>query len=278
MRKDFPFKTSLGNIVNCSLYSSLPFGEQACVIYVHGFKGFKDWAFVPHVASRFEEAGFAFLSFNFSHNGIGEDMESFTEPEKFEKNTYSLEVSEVQEIIKTSCHTDFFGGKAHSGLGLLGHSRGGGVALLAASRQPEVQAVCTWAGISTVDRYSKAHMQEWDKKGFNEVVNSRTGQVFKMGRDMLKDIQKNGKKSLNILQAVKSLNRPYLIIHGQNDSSVPPHEAEQLSIFADSDMSDMRMIPNTNHTFGAVHPFVGSTEALDLAIGYGLDFFKGNLR
>lgn len=277
MRKDFSFQTSLGNYIDCSLYSTLPFGDQPCVIYVHGFKGFKDWAFVPHLGESFADSGIAFLSFNFSHNGIGEDMETFTELGKFEKNTYSLEVSELQELIKATCHSDFFGGKARSGLGLLGHSRGGGVSLLAASRQAEIQAVCTWASISTVDRYSKSFVQEWDKKGFTEVLNSRTGQVFRLGHDMLKDIQKNGKKKLNILNAVKDLNRPFLILHGQSDTSVPPHEAEQLSIFANASQSSMRMIPNTNHTFGAVHPFQGSTEALDLAIGYSLDFFQKHL-
>lgn len=278
MRKDFSLKTSLGNTINCSLYARLPFGEQACVIYVHGFKGFKDWAFVPYVAQQFVEAGFAFLAFNFSHNGIGEDMLSFTEESKFEKNTYSLEVSEVQEVIKATCHTDFFGGKAHAGLGLLGHSRGGGMSLLATARQAEIQAVCTWASISSVDRYSKAYMQEWEKKGYTEVVNSRTGQVLRMGENMFKDIKKNGKKSLHILNAVRDINRPFLIIHGQNDTSVPPHEAEQLSIFADASQSQMRMIPNANHTFGAVHPFQQSTEELDLAIGYAQDFFRQHLR
>ncbi|MCI4668324.1 MAG: prolyl oligopeptidase family serine peptidase [Bacteroidia bacterium] len=277
MRTDYSFQTSLENEISLSLYSELPFGQQPCVIYIHGFKGFKDWAFVPHVGKQFAENGLAFLCFNFSHNGIGEDMERFTELEKFEQDTYSLQLAELREIIQATCHTDFFGGKAHAGLGLLGHSRGGGVALLAASQQAEIQGVCTWAGISSVDRYSKSYMQDWEKKGYTEVKNSRTGQVLKMGTPMLKDIQKNGKKSLNILNAVKSLEVPLMIIHGQKDTSVPPHEAEQLSIFANASKSSMRMIPNANHTFGAVHPFAGSTPSLDMAIEQSIEFFRAHL-
>jgi len=39
-------------------------------VYVHGFKGFKDWGFVPYIGETFASKGFAFLTFNFSHNGI----------------------------------------------------------------------------------------------------------------------------------------------------------------------------------------------------------------
>jgi predicted alpha/beta-fold hydrolase len=39
------------------------------VIFVHGFKGFKDWGTHSLVARYFAEHGFRFLKFNFSHNG-----------------------------------------------------------------------------------------------------------------------------------------------------------------------------------------------------------------
>ncbi|MEO0896747.1 MAG: prolyl oligopeptidase family serine peptidase [Bacteroidota bacterium] len=277
MKQDYSFQTDKGHELNMSLYSHAPFGENPCIIYTHGFKGFKDWGFVPFAGEYFANKGFSFLCFNFSHNGIGEDMENFTELSKFEQNTFSLEVSELQEVIKLACHTTFFGNKATAGLGLIGHSRGGGIALLGASRQAEIQAVCTWASVSSLDRYSKGQIQEWEKKGYMEVKNSRTGQVLKMGRPMLTDIQKNGKGSLNILKALKDMEKPLLILHGAQDETVPPFEAEQLSIFAKQELTEMRMIPGAGHTFGAKHPFAGSTSPLDLVLSQTEKFFSEHL-
>ena len=39
------------------------------VIFVHGYKGFKDWGVFGAMESEFLSAGFALLRFNFSHNG-----------------------------------------------------------------------------------------------------------------------------------------------------------------------------------------------------------------
>ncbi len=277
MRKDFSLPTPRGDVLSCTLYSEASFGEQPLLIYAHGFKGFKDWAFVPHAGKTFAQQGFSFLCFNFSHNGIGPDMESFSEEEKFEQNSVSLEIEELQEVIKKSCHSDFFGGKAHGGLGLIGHSRGGGVAIVAASRQPEVQAIATWAGLSSFDRYSKTQLQEWEEKGYQEVINSRTGQTLRMGKPMLYDIKNRTKRDLHILHAVRNLKRPYLILHGQEDETVPPYEAEQLGIFGDNSLTEMRMIPSTGHTFDIRHPFEGSSPAFDMVLSQSIDFFREKL-
>jgi alpha/beta superfamily hydrolase len=45
--------------------------EQGLIIFCHGFKGFKDWGCWQLVADYFVDNGFAFLKFNFSHNGMG---------------------------------------------------------------------------------------------------------------------------------------------------------------------------------------------------------------
>ena len=42
----------------------------------HGFKGFKDWGFFPHLADRLARAGLVAVSFNFSGSGVGPDGET----------------------------------------------------------------------------------------------------------------------------------------------------------------------------------------------------------
>ena len=271
----FQLQTSLGHVLHADLYG--PAKGRPVILYVHGLKGFKDWGFIPFVGEFFAKNGFSFVAFNFSHNGIGPDMENFTEEEAFTENTYSLEVSELREMIELCSEGEIDGTIASRRVGLLGHSRGGGVALLAAQASPEVQAVCTWASISTVDRFEKHVYEAWKQKGHLEVVNSRTGQVLKMGSGMLKDIQKNGKSSLNILSATKHLGKPLLLLHGSKDEAVRFFEAESLNIYADPNRSEMRLIPGAGHTFGAKHPFEGSNPMLDETLQFSLDFFKREL-
>jgi dienelactone hydrolase len=278
MKKDFTYTTKLGNAIQLSLYGTEEFGTQPCIIYLHGFKGFKDWAFVPYVAAYFASKGYHFLTFNFSHNGIGENPLEFTEMEKFAQNTHSLEVNEAKEIIQLCTNTQFFGDYLDTKLGIIGHSRGGGVAILAACGNQNVSAVNTWASVSTYDRYDKSVRNKWKSQGFTEVKNARTGQIFQLGLGMLNDIEKNSRASLNILEAVGKLSQPLLITHGDKDESVGYHEAEQLNLYANASNTEYYLLPETNHVFDVVHPFVGTTPALEKVLARSFAFFEQNLR
>lgn len=277
MKQDVTFKSSRGNDIRITRYGHKPFGQNPCVIYVHGFKGFKDWGFVPHLGAAMADAGIDLVTFNFSHNGIGPDGQSFTDLEGFSKNSFSLEKEETLEVINLCAFTDFFGNHLLKPLGIMGHSRGGGIALLAAAESEQVKAVCTWAAVSTFDRYSKQQIAAWKKKGYHEVINSRTGQIFKMGTDILKDVELSSSRKLNILEAVKDITQPLMIVHGQNDETVPYFEGEQLNIFANPLTSQLRLIPQGTHTFGAKHPFEEVPRPLEIAVEATQDFFLQHL-
>jgi len=48
-----------------------PTGQpQPVVVFVHGFKGFKDWGHFGLLARFFAERGFVFVKLNLSHNGV----------------------------------------------------------------------------------------------------------------------------------------------------------------------------------------------------------------
>jgi len=277
MPKNFNYTTKAGNDISITLYGEENFGNGPCIIYIHGFKGFKDWGFVPHTGTYFASQDISFIAFNFSHNGIGKDGKTFSEEDKFSKNSLSLELDEAMEMIHLAAHTDFFGKYLNFPLGLIGHSRGGGIAVLAAEQAREIKALCTWSSVSSFDRYNKPDIQKWKKQGYLEVINSRTGQVMKMGMEMLKDIEKHSKKKLHILNAIQRMDKPILILHGKEDETVPYFEAEHLNIYSNPLNSTMRLIPETGHTFGAKHPFESSTPALDKTLEVTLSFFKENL-
>ena len=118
----------------------------SAVVVVHGFKGFKDWGFFPHLCRQLAAAGHAVVSFNFTRNGIGSDPLEFTELDSFGTNTFSIELDEVRLILD-----EVFDGnllpRAPRKVGLLGHSRGGGQAIPVSqliSKSPQLSGLGVW--------------------------------------------------------------------------------------------------------------------------------------
>ncbi|RPI67965.1 MAG: alpha/beta hydrolase [Ignavibacteriales bacterium] len=276
MQKDFSLFTAANNEISVTIYGYESFDKNPVLIYVHGFKGFKDWGFVPYTAEYFTEKGYTVITFNFSHNGIGAVKDEFTELEKFGKNTYSLETSELSEIIDAYLF-GFFGENPKSKVGLIGHSRGGAVALLTAKKRKEVSVLAVWSSISKVDRYTERQKKEWIKNGFIEVVNSRTNQSMKLDKNVLDDIENNKEKKLNIENAVKKYNRPLIIIHGEQDLTVPVKEGECIYEWSNKKKTKFVTVPAAGHTFDIVHPFAGTNQKFNTVLVETEQFFNKNL-
>jgi uncharacterized protein len=276
MHKDFNLFTTENNRIDVTIYGYENFNSKPCIIYVHGFKGFKDWGFVPHTAEYFSGKGYSVLTFNFSHNGIGKEPDQFTEMDKFADNTYSLEITELSEIIDAYLF-GFFGETENSKIGMIGHSRGGAVSILTAASRKEISALAVWSSISHVDRYTEHQKNEWRDKGFAEVVNSRTNQSMRMNLHALDDIEKNKEKKLNVEKALKKYNRPLLIVHGEQDLTVPVKEGEEIYSWAKHKKTEFKPIPAAGHTFDIVHPFEGSNPKFDSVLTATEEFFKNHL-
>ncbi|MBM4172158.1 MAG: alpha/beta hydrolase [Ignavibacteria bacterium] len=276
MNKDFTLTASDGEKIFITAYFNDKYVANNAVIYVHGFKGFKDWGFIPYLANYLVEKGFFVITFNFSHNGIGENRFEFRELEKFAKNTFSREVRELNEIVD-AVDSDIFEFGKFNKIGLLGHSRGGAISILTAFQNNKVNAVAVWASISKLDRYSKRQKEEWEKKEFFEVLNTRTNQIMKLHISILRDIEDNYQESLNIEKAIKNLKRPLLIVHGDQDLAVPIEEAEQIYSWSDKSQTEFFKIFGTGHTFDAAHPFFCSNRKLESVLEKTEIFFKHNL-
>ncbi|MFZ0455548.1 MAG: prolyl oligopeptidase family serine peptidase [Ignavibacteriaceae bacterium] len=276
MSKDFVLNTSRNDKLRITVFGENSLGQSPCIILVHGFKGFKDWGFCPFIGEYLSSRNFFVITFNFSHNGIGKNLTEFTELDKFAENTFSLEISELSEII-TAYKNNYFGESNNQPVGLLGHSRGGGISLLTSKQNDNVKAVAVWASVSDFDRYSQRQKEVWRKKGVFEVLNTRTKQVMRLNVCLLDDLEQNKDTTLNIENAVKKLNKPLFIAHGEQDLAVPVKEAETIYSWSDKDMTEFYKIPGTGHTFNAKHPFEGSDPRLDSLLEKTERFFKNNL-
>jgi pimeloyl-ACP methyl ester carboxylesterase len=222
------------------------------VIFAHGIRGFKDWGAHSLVAQHFAENGFRFLKFNFSHNGTTADNPTeFTDLIAFSDNTFSFELEDLQLVIDFAC-----GGSAiprvHS-VYLIGHSLGGGISIVKTAEDKRIKKLVTMAAISNFHNlWPKEAEKQWRLQGVMYLKNSRTGQNMPYKSSLLLDLDLNSVR-LDIPLKASEIKQPWLIIHGDADTSVPLSHAEQLH--AAQPNADFLIIPGADHTFNASHPY-----------------------
>jgi len=241
----------------------------------HGLKGFKDWGFFPYIAERLARSGFAVVSFNFSGAGVGEDNETFDELERFARNTYSNELRDL-DIVLGALREGAFGFRP-SACGLLGHSMGGGIAVLRAAQDERVRALVTWAAVARFGRLIAPLTDELRRTGKAQILNQRTGQQLPLNRDILDDLDAHGDTTLNVVRAAGRVRAPWLIVHGTADEAVPWGDGRDLHRAALPDGTDLFLVDGAGHTFGAKHPWGGSNPAFEQVVRRTLDWFARHL-
>jgi uncharacterized protein len=233
---------------------------RPAVVVLHGFKGFKDWGMFPPLADRLAQAGFTAVSPNLSGGGV-DDTGDFTLPDRFGHNTFSAELQDAAAVIDALAGGEL-GVSPPTRLALVGHSRGGGIAVLQAARDPRIQALVTWAAIASVERWPMDERASWRAAGRTEVRNARTGQVLPLYTDVLDDIEQNA-SLLDIEAAAGRIEVPWLLIHGTSDESVGFSEAELLKGASSRKTTRLMPIEGGAHTFGATHPWQSGTPQIE---------------
>ncbi len=249
----------------------IPDERRGTVIICHGFKGFARFAFFPLLAERLAQSGFCAVTFDFSGSGIGRDRENFTNPVAFTHNTYFQELDDLDAVVAEAKVHDWIDDR----YGVLGHSRGGGVAILHAARDPAVKALVTWAAIASTNRWAPEVVAEWRQRGFIDIPNARTGQTIPLSIELLHEVEQHGETRLNIAAAASGIRAPWLVLHGDADETVPASEAERLASLSES--ATLSIIEGGSHTFGAKHPLVEVGPVLEQVISKSVDFFVTHL-
>jgi dienelactone hydrolase len=246
------------------------------VIFVHGFKGFKDWGHFNLVAKTFAEQDFVFLKFNFSYNGTTPEYPAdFADLEAFGNNNYGIELADLEKVMDWALNNGHLKKEIDpEKLYLIGHSRGGGISILKAGEDSRIKKLVTWASVSNfLDRHKKQTIDTWKEKGVVYTFNARTKQQMPLYVQFYDHLMAN-RERLNIIKAAKKLSIPFLIIHGTHDEAVSVNDAEELRRTARH--SELVLIPGASHTFGARHPFEGTSLPEDAAVVLErtLSFFK----
>lgn len=229
---------------------------QPAVLLIHGFKGFKDYAFLPVFAEQLARAGFVAVTASISGSGV-DAAGDFTRLERFAVNTYSKELGDLGVVLRALQGGDL-ATAVPSSIGVVGHSRGGGVALCLARENPEIRAVVTWAAIGRVRRHSDAELAAWREAGQIDILHQRLRIRMPLRYDIVTDCLAHEHGRLDIAAAAAALSRPWLQVHGRADSTVPFAEAEELAAVAGAGHQS-HFVDDAEHTFGATHPWGGPT-------------------
>lgn len=242
--------------------------KKPLVIFCHGYKGYKDWGAFNLMTSYFLEAGFAFLKFNFSHNGgTPEQPIDFPDLEAFGHNNYTIELNDLDSVINwVTSQSDLKSNIDFSKIYLIGHSRGGAIVTLKTAEDSRIKKIVTWASVSTLFRtmfHEGKELEKWKKDGVMHIINGRTRQKMPHYIQFYENYMSNQEK-LNVEKAAKSISVPHLIIHGDTDDAVPLKHGEQL--YKWNSKSEFVTVSNSNHVFGAHQPWTSKELPSDLKI------------
>lgn len=229
------------------------------IIFLHGFKGFKDWGAFPKACATISSAGFAVLAINFSLNGVGKNMLEFDQLDLFARETLSQDLDDVDTVIralrdgKIAPPDGMEFDTQH--LGLIGHSRGGHTAVAAAAEYPEIACLVTWSAVADYNaRWSDQMVSDWKNHGVTNIKNGRTGQIMPVKKVVYDDARANANRLMAVKRA-EELRIPALFIHSKGDEAVYYKEAEKLFEHCASEQKELKLMPDSGHTFGTSHPF-----------------------
>ncbi|TVQ32156.1 MAG: alpha/beta hydrolase [Phycisphaeraceae bacterium] len=231
---------------------------RAVVLLAHGFKGYKDYGFIPALAQMLAAAlPVVVHRFNFSHSGVGEDPSTFEHPELFERDTWNKQAHDIAAVMDA----------AHAGrlpktpprlpIILIGHSRGGVSCLLAAGRrfrdaaQPTPRAIITIAAPATAAGLSEDECEQLLERGFIETKSARTGQTLRIGAAWLRE-QYAAPEDHDVEALCARIDSPVLAIHGAMDPTVPPPSARVIERACPRGRS--LLIDGADHVFNTPNP------------------------
>ncbi|GGI43212.1 hypothetical protein GCM10008018_00930 [Paenibacillus marchantiophytorum] len=264
--QSFEIQLEQDRMVRGDWYTAESQPSKGILIICHGYKGFKDWGMFPHSAQSLAK-DVDVVAINFSHNGVGADLLTFSELEKFAKATYSRDLEDLEAVVKYIYQRDKI-----KPILLLGHSRGAAVCLIYALDHPaQIAGVISWNGIANVDLFTEENKEEMRETGRAYTLNGRTKQNMPLDLEILADMERNQER-FDIISRISGIACPVSLIQGTEDGERGIKGSAQL--MQQNPSIKWLRIPAGNHTFGSAHPFQGETAPLKEAIRVTLETIR----
>lgn len=206
----------------------IPAGPRALVV-MHGWGG-NAANFLP-IAHHLQGAGYSLLLLDARCHGESDD-DSFASLPRFAEDieagmTWLIEVAEIER----------------DALALLGHSVGGGAALLVASRHPEIRGVISLSAFA----HPAGMMRRW--------LAAKRVPYWPLGAYVLAYVQKVIGYRFDDIAPMRTITRvgcPVLLIHGHDDAMVPLAEAKAIRDAASRPGVELIELAGNHEDFGDV--------------------------
>ncbi|KAM3362479.1 putative protein isoform X1 [Capsicum galapagoense] len=188
-------------------------GSTEMVVLCHGFKSSKDFNTIVNLAVALEKEGISAFRFDFPGNGESEGS--------FQYGNYHGEADDLHSVV------EYFNGANRKVMAVLGHSKGGGVVLLYASKYHDVHTVINLSARYILEkgiarRLGEDFLEIIKKDGFIDVKN-RAGDVdYRVTEESLME-----RINTNMHDACLQIDKGcrVLTVHGSADEVVPVEDA-----------------------------------------------------
>lgn len=255
------------------------------VVFAHGFRGHKDWGFIPFLFKEATARGFAAVKFNFSHSGVVPPSQSVSGIELFKDNKLKYELEDYEILFESLAGGEIPGSSdiALHKSALVGFSRSGSTALLYCANQrtatvrARISTLCTIGAPAEWFPFTDEEMETWRNAGKLEFTDFSTGSKIHLSDSVLIDLETN-KIRYDPVIAAGRINIPWLLVHGALDKTIPPEQAHILFEHSDQRLTNLQVIDGASHSLNSAKPFSKPHSNLQILAEMLFSFLKLHLR
>ena len=198
-------------------------GSKNIVVIGHGVTGNKDRPFVVALGEGLAAAGIPALRFSFSGNGISEG--------NFTDSTISKEVEDLGAVLD---HL-----KGHT-VCYVGHSMGGAVGVLRASKDKRIQLLVSLAGM--------VHTKAFAQREFGDVTPDEGFMWDEPDCPLSQAYMDDLTQIDTVVDLAPQINVPWLLVHGDEDDVVPIENSHDIFAKA-NDQTQLITLQSASHVF-----------------------------
>ncbi len=209
------------------------------------------------IAPRLAEAGIASARFDFAGNGDS--------PVDYVEYTPSSGMQDGLDVIAYMRGLDQVD---DARLGLMGWSQGGMIAMLTASRTPDVKSLVTWAGVLDMSYYNADKYDDAKANG-HTVIEFGWRPPLNLSLAWFDEV-----RALGLATQLAAYKGALLAVAGSQDTVVLPAVADEVVAAAGSGNKRKAIIEGADHTFNI---FSGNMTAFDELMKATVDWFKETL-
>ncbi|ESQ45815.1 hypothetical protein EUTSA_v10010563mg [Eutrema salsugineum] len=190
-------------------------GSREIVVLCHGFRSNKNNQIMNNVAAAIEKEGISAFRFDFSGNGESEGS--------FYYGNYNHEADDLHSVIQ------YFSSLNRVVPIILGHSKGGDVVLLYASKYHDIRNVINLSGRydlkkGVVERLGEDFLAKIKQQGFIDVKDGKSG--YRVTEESLME-----RLNTDMHEACLKIDKEcrVLTVHGSDDEVIPVEDAKEFA-------------------------------------------------